>query len=123
MQEVDGQSFVSLLKNPARPPGHRALFWHHPHRWIAGEAPLVSWASAVRQGDWKLVYDQRTEHLELYNLRDDIGEQHDLSKKKPEKTRQMARLLTVQLKKWNAQMPVFKQSGRPVRWPAKATGL
>lgn len=117
VQKLDGQTFVPILKNSSLTDPKRVLLWHHPHRWIPKEAPGVSWASAMRQGDWKLVYQHRIESLELYNLKDDIGEQTDLAKANPQKVREMAVVFTEQLKKWDAQMPVFKRTGKSLRWP------
>ena len=48
----------------------------------------------MRSGDWKLVLDyvnssKRFKTWELYNLRNDRSELIDLSKKQPERTKQM----------------------------------
>jgi arylsulfatase A-like enzyme len=122
VQQVDGRSFLPLLKNPALRDNARALVWHHPNRWIAAEGPRLHWASGIRQGDWKLVYDHRTAALELYNLKDDLGEQQNLATQQPDKVKQLALLLTKQLKAWDAQMPTFKKTGKPVAWPDEVTG-
>lgn len=119
-QSLDGESFLPLLKDPALRNDTRTLVWHHPHRWIPQEGPLISWASALRQGDWKLVYDLSQEKLELYNLKADIGEHHDLAAQKPKKVRELARLLTERLQHWDAQMPTFKATGKTVKWPLDA---
>lgn len=116
-QSLDGESFLPLLKNANLRNATRTLVWHHPHRWIPQEGPLISWASAMRQGDWKLVYDHRREKLELYNLKIDIREQHDVAKQYSKKVRELAELFTKRLKDWDAQMPTFKATGKPVRWP------
>lgn len=50
-------------------------------------------SGAVRVGDFKLVEAYQTKVVELYNLKDDIGEQNDLSKQLPEKTKQLTTLL------------------------------
>src|SRR5947207_3038821 len=39
--------------------------------------------SAVRARDWKLLEFFEDNHLELYNLRDDLSEKHDLAKEMP----------------------------------------
>lgn len=119
-QPADGRSFLPLLKNPVLMDSSRVLVWHHPNRWVADEAPLVSWASALRQGDWKLVYDHRTSALELYNLRNDIGEQKNLARQYPKLLKRLAALLTSRLKQWDAQMPTFKKTSQPVPWPEDA---
>ena len=119
-QSLDGVSFLPLLRNPALRDDTRTLVWHHPHRWIPQEGPLISWASAMRQGDWKLVYDHRKEQLELYNLKTDIGEHHDLAAQQPQKVRALARLFTEQLQRWEVQWPTFKATGKSVRSPLEA---
>ena len=121
-QSLDGISFLPVLKNPALRNTTRTLIWHHPHRWIPQEGPLVSWASAIRQGNWKLVYDYRKEQLELYNLKTDIGEQYDLASQRPKKVLELAKLFTDQLQRWDAQWPTFKADGRRVMSPLEAAG-
>lgn len=120
VQPIDGKSFLPLLKNPKLKDDTRTLVWHHPNRWIDAEGPMLHWASSIRQGNWKLVYDHRSAKVELYNLKDDIGELNDRALQQPEKVKHLARLLTKQLKTWNAQMPTFKKTGKPVLWPDEA---
>ena len=117
VQQTDGRSFVPILKNSSFKDAERGLVWHHPNRWIAAEGPNIHFASAFRKGDWKLIYDYRKAKLELYNLKTDIGEQNDLAASNPDKTKELAGLLTNQLKKWDAQLPVFKKTGKQVAWP------
>ena len=98
-QAVDGVSLVPLLKGEKTTFGDRPLFWHFP-------AYLQSYAvtheqrdplfrsrpcSVIRLGDWKLHQYFEDNGLELYNLREDIGETKDLSKKNPDKTRELPR--------------------------------
>jgi arylsulfatase A-like enzyme len=117
VQSVDGQSFLPLLQNPAAKNNDRELVWHHPNRWIAAEGPNIHYSSAFRKGDWKLIYDYRKAKLELYNLKNDIGEQTDLAASNPQKVKELASLFTKQLKQWNVQWPVFKATGKQVPWP------
>lgn len=58
----------------------RPLFWHYPHYSNQGGNP----GSIIRLGDYKLIDDFETGKKELYNLKDDIAEQHDLSEELPE---------------------------------------
>ena len=62
-----------------------AVFWHYPHYSNQGGLPGCS----VREGDWKLIEFFEDEHLELYNLREDISEEHNLSEQYPEKTKEL----------------------------------
>jgi len=83
--DLDGQSILPLLKDPennAKQYTRDTFFWHK-----AG-APR----SAMRKGDYKLIYDDQG-YLELYNIAEDIGEKNDLSQKMPEKTQELFKLI------------------------------
>ncbi len=118
VQHVDGESIVPYLKNPDLVINKRALTWNYPNDWTGGDlGEDNSFITAIRQGDWKLIYFEKYARLELYYLKDDIKEQHDLSKQFPQKTKEMAGLLTRKLKSYKAQMPSYKSSGKQVPWP------
>ncbi len=100
IQVVDGESILPKLKWDFIPEKDRAIFWHYPvyHHSVP--------ASAVRHGDWKLLYFYDTENLELYNLRDDIGETTNLAEINPRKADQLKRILDDWLKETGAGLPV-----------------
>lgn len=107
-QHVDGKSLLPLLKGDnsyERGP----LFFHYPHYGGKGDTP----AGAIRMGDYKLIEFYEDGHVELYNLKDDISEQNDLSREKPE----LAAELLSRLKEWriscNAKMPVMNEYYKP----------
>src|SRR3546814_4068317 len=86
VQTVDGKSFVPLLRNSGKATGTaRPIIWHFPNKWQPEDGPGINYKSAIRQGEWKLIYNMRSRKKELYNLRSDIGETPDLSDKYPEK--------------------------------------
>ena len=64
-----------------------------------------------------MVYSMRTGKKELYNLHNDIGETVDLSTKYPEKLLQLSKIISNQLRLWNAPMPTFKKSNQIVPMP------
>jgi arylsulfatase A-like enzyme len=99
-QHKDGESMVPLLKgtgHPKRP----ALYWHYPHYSNQGGKP----GGAVRVGDFKLIESYEDNRVELYNLRADLGEQHDLAARMPEKTAELRRLLHEWRREVGAVMP------------------
>ncbi|MBA2117291.1 sulfatase [Bremerella alba] len=100
---IDGTSFAPVLKGDEFERG--AIFWHYPHYGNQGGSP----SSAVRDGDWKLIEFYEDGHLELYNLSDDIGEQNDLTAKKPD----LVAKLHAKLKAWRqetgAKMPTHRK--------------
>lgn len=116
-QTIDGKSFVSILKNPNYVDNDRELIWHFPNKWTSADGPGVNYFSAIRQGDWKLVYSMRSGKKELYNLKEDIGELDDLAAKYQGRVKQLADLLTLKLKAANAPMPSYKATGKIVSWP------
>lgn len=119
VQQVDGKSFVPLLQNPAWKNGERELVWHYPNKWNNAKEVGINYFSAIRKGNWKLVYSLRTGRAELYNLEDDISEQNDLSATNTSKNNELKSLLGKRLKGWNAPMPVDKKTGRVVAWPGE----
>lgn len=117
-QQLDGVSIVPYLKNTDKRDNKRALVWHYPNNWGGGNrGEDNSFMSAVRQGDWKLIYFQKSKKLELYNLKQDIEENQDVSRQYPKKVQQLAKILGKKLREANAQMPVDKTSGNPLAWP------
>jgi arylsulfatase len=76
---MEGASLKPLLVSPSEsPPISRSLFWEHE-----GNA-------AVRHGDLKLVRTGRNGPWELYDLKADRTEQHDLAAAQPEKVKELA---------------------------------
>ena len=95
----------------------RALIFHYPHQWKPYDLVDIDFLSAVRKGDWKLVYRMRTGKLELYNLKTDIGEQKDLSAAHPEIVKELAVELSVKLRGWNSPMPRQRETGKSIPLP------
>lgn len=118
VQHVDGVSFVPLLLGRGASDKDRELYWHFPNKWNA-TGPGIGATSTIRQNDWKLIYSYRDQHLELYNIREDIGEQNNLAEKHPAKVKELAEKLGRYLRKVNAQRPVVKATGKPAPWPDK----
>jgi arylsulfatase A-like enzyme len=118
VQKVDGQSMMPYLKNADLSDNKRVLIWNFPDDWSGGNlGEDNSFLTAIRQGNWKLIYFEKYGRLELYNLKNDIKEQHNLAPEYPKKTKAMARMLTKRLKKYKAQLPTYKSTGKPVPYP------
>jgi len=117
VQKIDGQSFVPILKNAAYINDQRFLFWHLPNKWIANDGPGINYKSAIRQGDWKLIYNMRDGSKQLYDLKNDISENEDLSKKYLAKVQMLSLALSNQLRNWDSPMPIDKKSNKRVPLP------
>lgn len=119
LQQVDGKSFIPVLRNAGYTDNNRVLLWHTPNKWVPNDGPGINYFSAIRQGDWKLVYSYRNRKAALYNLKTDIGEQKDLSQNNPAQEQRMLQLLVDELKKYDAQLPINKKTGKPVPYPGE----
>lgn len=115
-QTVDGHSFVSLLKGSGNPSRKRTLIWNYPHVW-GNRGPGIDLNCAIRKGDWKLIYYYKTGRKELYNIRKDISEEHDLAVERPDLVRRLSRQLGKRLRAMKAQRPTFQATGEPCPWP------
>lgn len=71
---VDGRSLKGLMKG-TETQIDRQLFWHYPHYGNQGGNP----GSVIRSGDWKLIYFYESDSVELYNIKEDIGERKNLA--------------------------------------------
>jgi arylsulfatase A-like enzyme len=94
------------------------LLFHQPHKW-GPEGPGIEPFSAIRLGDWKLIWfhDDRggaTPRLELYDAARDCGESRERSADQPEKRAELERALRDALRKSGAQMPADRATGRAV---------
>jgi arylsulfatase A len=105
---VDGESLAPLLRQFGGLK-REAIYWHYPHYHPGGATPY----GAIRQGDWKLIEFYEDNHVELYNLGEDIGETKNLAAKAPEKKEQ----LLGKLRRWRhavgAQMPTLNPDYDP----------
>ncbi|HOO56747.1 MAG TPA: sulfatase [bacterium] len=108
---MDGESFVPLLRNES-PRADRPLFWHFPHVNI-----FIMPYSIIHKGEWKLIYFYKNRKYELYNLAEDISEKKNLFKNNKSLARPLAEELRAHLTEANAQVPIYRNSGKPMRLP------
>jgi len=109
---VDGESIVPLLEQ-AGGLKRDAIFWHYPHYSNQGGLP----GGAVRRGDLKLIEFYEDNRAELYNLRDDIGEQKNLAENMPDKAAALRQRLHDWRKAVGAQMPERNPNYDPLKPP------
>jgi arylsulfatase A-like enzyme len=83
-QHVDGLSLAPLLNDADGSIARDALFWHYPHY---NKHPHSAPASVIRKGPWKLIQSLETGETELYDLKNDLGEDNDLSAREPDRVK------------------------------------
>lgn len=98
-EHSDGVDITSLLRGDTFTRG--PIFWHYPHYSNQGGTP----AASIREGDWKLIEFFEDHHVELYNLKDDVGECNELSARFPEQARDLHSRLVAWRKEIEALMP------------------
>lgn len=110
---LDGQSILSILTGKETM-DKRPLFWHFPiylQAYLKNDTttqdPLFRTrpGSAVRLGDWKLIQYFENKDLELYNLKEDIGEKNNRAETNPEKLNELLEILENWRKEINAPVP------------------
>ncbi len=119
-KRIDGISYLPALLGK-RQPEHKFLYFELEINTVGSQA--------MRFGDWKAVRHSKYGPIELYNLKQDIGEQNDLAIQRPEVVKQIeAHLKTSRVD--STQFPLWPQgkskkdnsSRTPTaRWQARTT--
>jgi arylsulfatase A-like enzyme len=98
---LDGQNLVPLFEGRNDALQGRNLFWYMPGYLPNRQAP----AAVIRSGDYKLIHFFEDDHIELYNLRKDIGETTNLAAELPEITQKLKTKLDAWRDQTGAQIP------------------
>ena len=121
IQNVDGQSFMNNLINSEQYYEAHPLIWYVPHTtnrtYYKAAGPGMNYHSAIRFGEWKLIYNIRTHEKALYNLKDDIGESRDLKEEFPQKVEELSQILSSKLREWKAVELWYKNTNEKVPLP------
>ncbi len=105
-QHIDGISILPLLKNPKAELGRDTFYWHYPlekPHFLGGRS-----AGAIRQGSLKLIEFFDTGQVELYNLADDVSEEHNLAAEMPDEVTELQKRLA----KWQAEVGASLPAGQ-----------
>jgi arylsulfatase A-like enzyme len=105
---VDGVNLLPFLRGERRDLPHETLYWK------------IKSAAALRRGEWKLVMLAPDWKLQLYNLREDIGETRDVAGENRERVKE----LYAAWSKWNEPLPApARKSAEPLPTYRPASGL
>ena len=109
-QKVDGLDQTEALLGGASP--RDRVFCHFPHGNATRDSVMDGFyaGSYVRKGDWKLIRfygrsDDGTDELELYDLKQDLGERRNLAKEQPAVAQELNGLIDGFLKDTEAVIP------------------
>ena len=97
----DGESLLPVLTGEADLQ-RDALFWHYPNFAFHRDNRL---GSAIRMGDYKLIEFFDRNEVELYNLREDLGEKKNLAGVEVGRVEEMRKRLSRWREKSGARMP------------------
>jgi arylsulfatase A-like enzyme len=96
---LDGVSYAAAIRGDDDW-RRAAAFWHFPIDGPLARFVGTSPGSAIRDGNYKLIEWYESGVVELYNMSEDIGEQHDLQKREPARARE----LLSRLRRWRAEV-------------------
>ena len=102
-EKKDGIDLSNLSKEKNK---RDYILWHFPHY----HGSLWKPGSAIRSGDWKLLKFYEENKLELYNLKDDLSEQTDLSNKYPLIVKKLSYKMDEMLAEMNGKVPTINQN-------------
>ena len=116
--QPDGESLMPLLTQNGSLK-RDAIYWHYPHYHPGSATPY----SAVREGDWKLIEFLEDNHVELYNMKRDLGESDNVANENTEKVSALKAKLEAWRKEVGAQMPTKNPAYDPDKaWEGQREG-
>lgn len=104
---LDGRDIFEVVENDET---ERDLFWHFPaylESYLNGGRDFRARPySSVRSGDWKLIYNYEDKSIELYNLKEDLGETKNMAEDNPRKREELYQKLMTWVQETHAPVPV-----------------
>ena len=96
IEGIDGQSFKKVI-DKKETWNKRTVYWNSYKARPTQTGDVKT--SAIRVGDYKLLHFVETDKVELYNVKEDVSEKHDLSAEMSGKTEELLSLLN----KWKSE--------------------
>jgi arylsulfatase A-like enzyme len=121
---LDGESLVPLFRDSTAKLKREAIYQHFPGYLGAGaDTWRTTPVTLVQSGEWKLMEFLEDRRLELYNLREDLGEKTNLAEKMPDKTKALHARMVAWREAIKAPMPTPNiEKGAPGDSPKKKKG-
>ncbi len=111
---LDGVSFAPFLTGHGPAPT-RPFFWHFPHYSNQGNRP----SGAMRDGPWMMIEFFDADQAELFDLRKDVRELHDLAARWPDRVVRMRKALAA----WRQSVQAQGNTPNPNLDPTKYRAL
>ena len=106
-RDIDGLSLAKHLSSQGKQKLARdAIYWHFPH-YRHNPGPY----SIIREGNWKLIKFYEGP-MELFDLKNDLGETKNLAAAMPEKVKVLEDQLLAHLKSVGAKMPKLNPAAK-----------
>lgn len=110
-QVFDGESLAPLFRDPRAKLAREAIYQHFPgYLGAGGDTWRTTPVSYVHAGDWKLMEYLEDGRLELYNLREDLGESKNLATAMPDKAKELHAKLVAWRTAIKAPMPTRNEA-------------
>jgi len=106
LQHLDGHSLVPLVEGLSSF-ADRSLYWHYPHYSNQGGFP----GGSIRAGQWKLIERFEDGKAQLFNLKEDIGEQHDRAGQQPDQFQRLRNELHAWYRQVDARFLRTRENG------------
>ncbi len=111
---LDGESLVPVFRDGGASLDREAIYQHFPgYLGSGGDTWRTTPVGTIEVGDWKLMEFFEDGRLELYNLRDDIGESNNLARQLPDKAKDLHAKMIAWREAIKAPMPTPNQGGKP----------
>jgi arylsulfatase A-like enzyme len=111
---LDGESLVPVFRDASARLKREAIYQHFPGYLGAGaDTWRTTPVGTIEVGDWKLMEFFEDKHLELYNLKEDIGETKNLAQELPDKAKELHAKMLAWRTEIKAPMPI-PNTGGPV---------
>ncbi len=107
-QHIDGSSLSGIVRDQNHSTDRNTFFWHNPHYGNQGDSP----GSAIRSGDWKLIYHYETQKAQLFNIQHDMEERYNQISQYPELAEDLQQQLNEWLRETDAKFPTTNPDTR-----------
>jgi arylsulfatase A-like enzyme len=117
---LDGESLVPLFKDAQAKLSREAIYQHFPgYLGAKKDSWRTTPVGVIQAGDWKLMEFFEDHHVELYNVREDVGEARNVAAEQPDRAKDLLAKLVAWRQAIRAPMPGANTPGAYEALPKK----